>query len=311
MNQFWDRITKYFSDSPKNFTGFYISPHYFCGVSLSAKERKISDYYIKTLPQGIVRPSLNEKNIVEEEILKQEFLKALKKVNARGKNIALVFPELSQKTFTFSLDSLPHSPREREQIIRFRIKKKMPFLPEDVRISYDLISKESGIRAVVILTRKFIVQEYEDFLDQLGLKVRAVVPPSVGLVNLLNFELDEDYFLLNVEQDDFSLSVYINSELVLYRQKRFDLGMEDPSARKDKVKDVFQEVENTLNLIEGSEKKKDLRFFVRCGMNNTEDLIEEASQGFSFPFHRIGSILKFDLNLKQAEKLSPILGLLT
>jgi hypothetical protein len=104
MNQFWDRFTKYFSDSPKIFTGFYLSPHYFCGVSLSAKEKNMSDYYIKNLPQGIVRPSLNEKNIIEEEILKQEFLKAIKKVNARGKNIALVLRELSQKTFTFSLN---------------------------------------------------------------------------------------------------------------------------------------------------------------------------------------------------------------
>lgn len=310
MNQLYDKIIKYFTDSPKISIGFYISPHYFCGVYLSSREKRIIDYYIQTLPKNTVRPSLNEKNIVKEEILKQELFKALEKVNSKSKNAVLIFPELSQKTFTFSFDSLPGSPREREQIIRFKVKKKMPFLPEDVRISYDLISNDSGIRAVVILTRKFIVKEYEEFLGQLGIKIRTAVPPSVGLVNLLNIEADKNCFLLNVEPDGFSLSVYINSEYILYRQKRFSLELKEAGSIPEKLEDVFQEVEATLNFIEGSEGKEDFRFLLRCGMNNTDQLLEVAGRKFNFSFDRIESILDFDIKRREAERLSPILGML-
>jgi Tfp pilus assembly PilM family ATPase len=310
MNQFWDKITKFFSEPPQVSTGFYISPHYFCGVTLSAKEKRIDDYYIQNLPQGVVRPSLNEKNIIESEVLKQKFLKAIKEMKVRDKNVVLIFPEWSQKAFTFSFDSLPHSPREREKIIRFRIRKKMPFLPEDARVSYDLISKNSGIRAVVILTRDYIVKEYQEFLDQFGLKMRIFIPPSVGLINLLKFESDKNYFLLNVEQDGFSLSVHIKSEFILYRQKRFNLEMEDLENTKNKIEDVFHEVENTLNFIEGSQGKKDLYFLIRCGINCSDKLLEETCNQFSFSFDRIGSVLDVDFNLKEAERLSPILGVM-
>ncbi|MFW6123681.1 MAG: hypothetical protein ACOC5G_00505 [Acidobacteriota bacterium] len=309
MNRLWNKIIKYFTDSPQVSTGFYISSHYFCGAYFSVREKRIEDYYVQTLPEGVVRPSLNEKNIVKEEILKPEFLKAIKEVNARDKDIVLIFPELSQKTFTFLFDSLPGSAQEREQIIRFRIKKKMPFLPEDVRISYDLIPKDSGVRAVAILTRKYIVKEYEEFLGQFGLRVRTMVPPSVGLVNLLNMESEQNYLLLNVEQDSFSLSVYTNSEFSLYRQKRFSLELGESGSIKDKMENVFQEVESTLNFMEGGEGKKDLQFLIRCGIDCSEKLLEEGCRKYSFSFDRIGSVMDVNMTLSEAEKLSPILGM--
>jgi len=310
MNHYWDKLTQFFIRTPSLSAGFYVSSHYFCGVYLGDKNPKTGDCYFKSLPKGIIRPSLNEKNIVKPEMLKKEFLRVFKKKQAKTKDIALVFPELSQKTFVFSFDALPGSPQEKEQIIRFRIKKRVPFLPEDARISYDLISTDSGIRAVAILTREYIAKEYEEFLAQFGLKVRALVPPAIGLINLLNMKLDQNYFLLNLEPDSFSLSSYVNSEFILYRQKRFGLDLTGSESVQNKVEDVFHEVETTLNFIEGSEGKKELRFLIRCGINGMDRILTEAMDKFSFSFERVGSILDFDFNLEESERISPILGIL-
>jgi Tfp pilus assembly PilM family ATPase len=310
MNQLGERIIKFFSNQPKLFTGFYISSHYICGIHFSPKEKGIMNTYIRTLPRNVVQPSLNERNIIGKEVLSEEFLKAVSKLKVECKDIALVFPEMSQKTFTFSFDSLPGSPHEMEQIIRFRIKKKMPFLPEDAKISYDLISKDSKMRVIAILARIYIIKEYEEFFRQFGFNVRTIVPPSVGLMNLLDDGSRKNCFLLNVEQDSFSLSVFKDFEFILYRQKNFNFGDSGAGGIQDKVEDVFQEVENTLNFIEEGEGKKEMRFWIRSGIDDSHEFLDSADKRFNFRFSPIGSCLDLDLSSKVDEKLMPIMGIL-
>lgn len=310
MNQLWDKVIKFFTKPPQLYVGFYISSNYICGMNFSTKEKRIIDTYSQSLPNGIINPSLNERNIIEKEILKEEFSKALDKMLISHRNIAFILPEMSQKTFTFSFDSLPSSPREREKIIHFRIKKRMPFLPEDAKISYDIFANDSGIKSVVNLARTYIIKEYEEFFSQFGLTVRTIVPPSVGLINLLNFESRENCFLLNVEQDSFSLLVFRNSEIILYRQKKFSFEHEEKGTMQDKIEDVFQEVENTLNFIDQSEDSGEMKFWIRSGMSEPEKILEKVNDKFDFSLVRIGSYLDFDISLEEAERLSPILGIL-
>lgn len=309
MSQFWNKIIRFFSNPPKLLMGFYISSEYICGVRFSAKEKNIVDYCIHDLPKGVIHPSFNEKNIVEKEILKEIFSKAIHELNISQRDIVLIFPEISQKTFTFSFNSLPASPQEKEQIIRFRIKKKMPFLPDDAKISYDLIQKDSEIRSVVLLARTYIIKEYEEFFQQFGLKIRNIVPPYVGLMNLLSVESNGSYFLLNIEEDSFSLTVFKDSDLILYRQKNISFEQNKAGSILEKTEDVFQEVENTLNFIDEEDRKK-IKYLIRIGIDQSDKFLEKANKKFGLLFDRIGSYLEVGLNQEETERLSPIIGML-
>ncbi len=310
MTQAWDKVIEFFSRPPKLFSGFYFTSHCICGVSFSKKHRSIAGYDIQALPKGVILPSLNEKNITEKEILKEEFSKVLEKISLTGGNTALIIPELSQKTFSFTFDNLPVSSIEKEQIIRFRIKKKMPFLPDDARISFDLIPRDKGIRVVALLTRTYIIKQYEEFFRQFDLKVRTVVPPSVGLMSLLGFESDEKFLLVNIELDSFSLSVVKDCELTFYRQKRFDFEGETRFSVQDKTEDIFQEIENTLNFIDEGEEDKEMKLWIRGGVEEFELFFKRAGSQYNFPIKRIGSCLDMGLDVEETEKLSPILGVL-
>ncbi len=310
MNLFWNKFIEFFSAPPELFSGFSISSHCICGVRVSAKGKSVVDFYASDIPEGVVQPSFIEKNIIEPEVLKEEFSKAARKMRLNGKDIALIFPELSQKTFTFSFDSLPGGSREREQIIRFRIKKRMPFFPEDARISYDLFPKDSGLRAVVILTRTNIIKEYEEFFLRFGFNVRTAVPPSVGLINLLDAGSEKNCFLLNIEKESFSLSLYKDSEFILYRQKRFDFETGGTGSIQDKMEDVFEEVEKTLNFSAEGLDRREMKFWIRSGMGGHDRFIEKAEKKFECSFHKIGSSLDVGLNPEETDRLSPVLGVL-
>jgi len=310
MNLFWDKFVEFFSATPQLFSGFSISSNYLCGVCLSTKGKNIIDTYVSDIPEGVVQPSFIEKNIIEPEVLKEEFSKAARKMSLKGKDIALVFPELSQKTFTFSFDSLPGPSREREQIIRFRIKKGMPFLPEDARISYDLVPRDSGLRAVVILTRTNIIKEYDDFFQQFGFNVRKAVPPSVGLINLLGLGSEENCFLLNIEKESFSLSLYKGPEFILYRQKRFDFETGGTGSIQDKMEDIFEEVEKTLNFSAEGLDRREMKFWIRSGIGGIDRFIENAERKFECSFHKVGASLDVSLDPEETDRLSPVLGVL-
>jgi Tfp pilus assembly PilM family ATPase len=310
MSLLWEKFIEFFTTPPGLFSGFSIASHYICGVHLSTKEKSIVDFYAKGIPEGVVQSSFIEKNIVEPEVLKSEFLKAVRSMRMNSKDIALIFPELSQKTFTFSFDSLPSTSREREQIIRFRIKKRMPFLPEDARISYDLFPRDSGIRAVVILTRTNIIKEYEEFFQQFGFNVRTAVPPSVGLVNLVDAGSEENFFLLNIEKESFSLSLYKGSEFILYRQKRFDFEKGGTGSLQEKMEDVFEEVEKTLNFAAEGLDRREIKFWIRSGIGGPDGFIEKAEKKLGCSFQKIGSSLNVGLNPEETDRLSPVLGVL-
>ncbi|MBD3414344.1 MAG: hypothetical protein GF421_07945 [Candidatus Aminicenantes bacterium] len=309
MKGLWENVIEFFSSQPPLYSGFYLSSHAIQGVHCSAKQKKVISTDTQPLSKGIIHPSLNEKNILKADALKEKFGKVLEKLNLTKKNTALIIPELTQKTFTFSFDSLPSSSKEREQIIRFRIKKKMPFLPDDARISYDSISNKEKIRVVAILTRTYIIRQYEEFFHQFGLNVRIVVPPSVGLMNVLSFESDEKFFLINIEKDSFSLNLFKNTELTVYRQKRFDIQGERSGLEQGKTEVVFQEVNNTLNYMDEMKSDKRIKIWLRSS-ENSDKIFEYASQKQDFLLQRIGSFLDVGLDLPEAEQLSPILGVL-
>jgi len=310
MNLFWDKFINFFSAPPKLLSGFSISSNYIYGVRLSAKEKSTVDSYVCDIPDGVVQPSFIEKNIIKPDVLKGEFSKAARNMRLNNKDIALIFPELSQKTFTFSFDSLPSALREREQIIRFRIKKRMPFLPEDSRISYDLFPKGSGLRALVILTRTNIIKEYEEFFLQFGFNVRKAVPPSVGLINLLDIGSEKNGLLLNIEKESFSLSLYKDAEFILYRQKRFDFETGGTGTIQEKMGDVFDEVEKTLNFTAEGLDRREMKFWIRSGMEGYDSFIEKAEKECECSFHKIGSNLDVNLNPEEKDRLSPVLGVL-
>ena len=311
MNLFWDKFIEFFSATPQLFSGFSISSNYICGVCLSAKGKKISDTYVSDIPEGVIQPSFIEKNIIEPEVLKEEFSKAVRKMSIKGKDIALVFPELSQKTFTFPFDSLPGTSREREQIIRFRIKKGMPFLPEDARISYDLVPRDSGLRAVVLLTRANIIKEYEEFFRLFGLNVRTAVPPSVGLINLLGIGSEGNCFLLNIEKESFSLSLYKGPEFILSRQKRFDFETGTTGSVQYKMEDIYEEVEKTLHFSAEGLDLREMKFWIRSGIGGIDRFIENAEKKFECSFHRAGASLDIGLTQEETDRLSPVVGVLS
>lgn len=299
-----ERIKRYFTQPPPLHSAFCFSSRYLSGIHLSPKERRVKSTFSSLLESEAIEPSFAKENIKNAPLLEEKLREGLGKLGLHDKKTACLIPELSLKAFVLSFETLPSSAEEREEIIRFRIKKQIGFLPEDARLSFHQIGSQRSKKLLVSLAREAVIKEYEDLLSRLGLKVRALSSPLFGLFNVLNSGKEDNYLLINIEKDSLSLLAVLDSEIALYRQKPFGFEPEG-------MESIIHEVENTVHFLEDREKKEIQSLHIRFGsLEAEEDVFSPLEEKWPFPLRRVDIPHVQNLKPKEREVLSPLIGLI-
>lgn len=307
MSSFLDRINNFFTEQPRPSSAIQVTSSCISGVHLSLKERRLKHHFVLPLSEEIIQPSFDSPNIKDASQLMKNITDRVEKFNIYSHGVNLVLPELSQRTFVFSFDSLPKVLREREKIIRFRIKKQMPLLSDKVRISSDVIQTEEGKKVISSVAHVSVISDYEHFFSHMRVRIRAVGIPVLGLCNLIDWNKEKDFLLVNIEEDSFGLLAITNSEPSLYRQKPLMTMNEDDLAGR--VQNIIQEIENTAHFIEDKEKRSIAAVWVRtAGPGSEEEMFSRLGTKLSFPVRSIHSALNLQLGEEEKKILSPLLG---
>lgn len=307
---FVDGAARFFLDRPKLHSAFLLASNYLAGVTLSPKDRRIKEHFISPLDRDIVVPAFYQNNIKKSSELEVLFRRAMEKMHLADCRVIFVLPEISQKTYVFRFETLPGNRKEREQIVRFRIKKQLPLLPDDARISYSVAASDGGVRVLASVARASVVKEYEIFFQKIKLRVRSVGIPFAGMVNLILKEKEkESLMLVNVEEDALSLVALSPSGISLYRQKSFALESHEEDSIASRYDDILQEVENTLRFIEDREEKKIASLWVRTTLPETEEkLLADLSERLDVDVAGMDACIGGNLSPREKRLLSPLLG---
>ncbi len=308
MAPFLETIKNYFTKQPLPHAAFHLTSRYISAIRVSPKEGRVMNHFILPLEKGLIRPSFEKKNIQNPPLLEKKIKKEMGKLHLHDHKVACLLPELSLKAFVFSFDSLPSSRTERERIIRFRIKKQIPLLPEDARFSFDIIKSNDSLKIFVVVARASVIREYEEFFSQLNLKIRTVGAPTLGLHSLLGKEKEKNSLLINIEDDSVSMAAIVDSEIALYRMKAVLAFGQDEASETRRIESIVKEVENTVNFVEDREKKKIQSFWVRVGQFKEEGILSHLRERSSLPVAGIESCLTAKLGLREKKILSPLIG---
>ena len=309
MAAFLEKISQYFIKQPLPRTAFQLTSRYISGIHVSAKDGRVTHHFISPLERGIIQPSFDKSNIKKPALLEGRIKRELGKLRISDHKTAFLLPELSLKAFVFSFDSLPASRQDRERIIRFRVKKQIPLLPDDARFSFDVVKTGANMKMLVAVAKSSVIREYEDFFSRFNLRVRTVGVPTLSLQSLLNTQKEKDVLLINIEEDSLCLVAAINSEIALYRLKPFLSGFQASTSPDQAAENIVKEVENTIHFIEDKEERKIQSFWLRVGfLEGEEEVISSLERKATFPITRIESSLTEKLGLKEKKILSPLIG---
>src|SRR5712691_11709734 len=100
------------------------------------------------LAPGSVVPDLIETNLRQPDAVFETVRDTLGSVGGRSRDVIAVLPDAAVRVVLLDFETLPSKRDEAESVVRFRLKKSLPFDPADARISYHAQSTGKSMRAV-------------------------------------------------------------------------------------------------------------------------------------------------------------------
>ncbi len=138
------------------------------------------------IPPGALRPGLKEGNAVDRPGLVAAVRRVLEGVAARGveryRYVTLVIPDAAVRVLLLDFDALPAKAAEALAVVRFRLKKLLPFDADEAMVSYQVMSnvKGSTIKMVAVAMPKDVLDEYERVVIAAGYLPGAVLPSTLA-----------------------------------------------------------------------------------------------------------------------------------
>jgi type IV pilus assembly protein PilM len=173
-------------------------------------------YAFEPLPAQAVLAGIVEPNVKAPDAIAEAIRRTLSQLPVRGRSITLVIPDSSVRVFVLDFDSLPTKAAEIDSVLRFRLRKMVPFEVEHAGVSCQLLSSsKSEIRLLVAVLPRPVLTEYEAVVRQSGYEPGAVI--SSSLATLANLETLEAALVANLTQQSLTTAITSGDDLLLYR----------------------------------------------------------------------------------------------
>jgi type IV pilus assembly protein PilM len=181
---------------------------------LSAVSRVILD-------DGIVAPQLRLGNTTgaagDRAVVVAAVRKTLEAVALRDREVTLVVPDAAVRVLLLDFDALPSKAIEALPVVRFRLKKLLPFDADDAAISYQVMATSKGIvRVVAVAMPREVLVEYEAVVREAGFEPGAILPSTLAALAGLP-ENDTPVLVVNAGHQGVTTAIVKAGILLLHR----------------------------------------------------------------------------------------------
>ena len=137
------------------------------------------------LAENAVMPSLKPGNLADRVAVLAALRRVLEQVAGRapGRNadLTLIIPDAAVRVLLLDFDTLPTKLSEALPIVRFRLKKLVPFEAEDAMVSFQVMSTtRSVVRVLAVAIPRDVLSEYETLAREAGYEPGAVLPSTLA-----------------------------------------------------------------------------------------------------------------------------------
>jgi type IV pilus assembly protein PilM len=189
-------------------------------------------YAFQTLTAGAIVPGIGEANVRSAERVADAVRSVLEQVNPRGRAVTVVVPDSAVRVFILDFDTLPAHAAEAYTVLRFRLRKMLPFDVEHAGLSYQVLTQSKNeVKVLVAVAPAAILAEYEGVVRAAGYEPGAVLPSS--LAALATVDSMGAVLMANLTGQYLTTAIANGSDLLLYRT--VDLP-EDPELQRAEVR---------------------------------------------------------------------------
>jgi type IV pilus assembly protein PilM len=189
-------------------------------------------YSFQPLAVGSLVPGIGEPNVRAPESVAAAIRSALDQVSPRTHSVTVVIPDTVVRVFVLDFDNLPAKPADVIPVLRFRLRKMVPFEVEHAGVSYQvLVEKKGDVKVLCAVLPGPVLAEYEAVVRAAGYEPGAVLPSS--LAAMASIDSLEAVLVANLSPLALTTLIANGQDLLLYRT--LDLPAHGP-VRQDEVR---------------------------------------------------------------------------
>src|SRR5229473_1046967 len=166
-------------------------------IAARAGQNGVESLTMRSLPAGAVAPSLANPNVANGTALRQALGEAFDTVGAHVRDVSVVVPDATARLMLLDFETFPDRTQEAEPLVRFRLKKLLPFDSDHAALSLQAFRNGAGVKVAATVAMQSVVEEYEAALRDIG---RAAPASAEELA-------DDVYPLLVFYQDTYGASI--------------------------------------------------------------------------------------------------------
>jgi type IV pilus assembly protein PilM len=169
------------------------------------------------LRPGVLAAGLKPPNFTDRAAVANALRQALDEISVKeGGPITVVIPDAAVRVLLLDFDLLPTKAAEALPIIRFRLRKLVPFEVEDAAVSYQVMPGKPGlVRVIVAVSPAAVLAEYESAVREAGYEPGVVLPSTLAALAADNAE--EPSLVINRNGSSVTTAITRKNELLLHR----------------------------------------------------------------------------------------------
>jgi Tfp pilus assembly PilM family ATPase len=212
--------------TPPPSAALFMGPGQVSAVAFSrvGGEPVVAAHASEPLRPGAVTPVLTGQNIADRAGVLRVVSSVLGQLGGRHRRIALVLPDAVAKVSLVRLSAVPAHAQDREQLIRWHVRKSAPFPIEEAQVacSAGVAIEDGGREFVVAVARRAVVREYESVCEEAGAHAGLVDLATLSLVNAVLAtarNAQGDWLVVHVSPGSGSIAILRGGDLIFFRTR--------------------------------------------------------------------------------------------
>jgi type IV pilus assembly protein PilM len=229
------RVVRWLDALPHPLLACEVGAGYVAAVRSSRAGPGIEGFAIENLLEGAVAPSPVELNVVNADAVREVLQRTLSRVGG-GPELALLLPDQVVRVFLLHFDTFPRYAEEAVPLLRWRLKKSVPFDVEDTVVSYTVQpARGEGVDVLAAVARQRIIRQYEELVEAAGFHPGVVVSSTLASLPLL--EQGRTTLLARMTERILTAVIARGDRLCVYRctEMPVDAAALEPQALLDEV----------------------------------------------------------------------------
>jgi len=178
-------MARWFDAIPHPMIACEIAMDYVAAARWARTGMSLDGFAVEALPPGSILPTAAESNLIHSDEVRAAVGRVFSRLRAKDEEVALLVPDAVIRVFVLHFDVFPRKPEEAIPMLRWRLKKSVPFEAEETLISYmRQAPRGDGVDIVTGLARLRIVREYESLVESIGMSPGVVMSSTLAALTL-------------------------------------------------------------------------------------------------------------------------------